>query len=114
MRESIGTGTFTRLALQLFLVKRALYQYFSSDSLDKEKCISEVLHFAPACPSSLLAAAVFRATIEELRKTIEELRKTSQKPVSPEDGEEELRKTSQQTTPWGSVDSWPRRRLFRP
>ncbi|KAI1825683.1 Rho type small GTPase [Xylaria intraflava] len=59
----------------------------SPDSLDnvQEKWISEVLHFCQGLPIILVGCK------KDLRydpKTIEELRKTSQKPVSPEEGED--------------------------
>jgi len=63
----------------------------SPDSLDnvQEKWISEVLHFCPGLPIILVGCK------KDLRydpKTIEELHKTSQKPVTPEQGEEVRRK----------------------
>jgi len=59
----------------------------SPDSLDnvQEKWISEVLHFCSGLPIILVGCK------KDLRfdtKTIEELHKTSQKPVSPEQGED--------------------------
>ncbi|KAI1430675.1 Rho type small GTPase [Xylaria sp. CBS 124048] len=65
----------------------------SPDSLDnvQEKWISEVLHFCQGLPIILVGCK------KDLRydpKTIEELRKTSQKPVSPEEGEDIRKKIS--------------------
>ncbi|KAH9439633.1 hypothetical protein MCOR02_003173 [Pyricularia oryzae] len=59
----------------------------SPDSLDnvQEKWISEVLHFCSGLPIILVGC---KKDLRYDQKTIEELRKTSQKPVSPEDGEE--------------------------
>ncbi|KAI9155400.1 GTP-binding protein rhoA [Paramyrothecium foliicola] len=59
----------------------------SPDSLDnvQEKWISEVLHFCQGLPIILVGC---KKDLRYDQKTIEELRKTSQKPVSPEEGEE--------------------------
>lgn len=67
----------------------------SPDSLDnvQEKWHSEVTHFCQGLPILLVGCK------KDLRydpKTIEELRKTSQKPVSPEEGEEVRRKINAQ------------------
>lgn len=59
----------------------------SPDSLDnvQEKWISEVLHFCQGLPIILVGC---KKDLRYDAKTTEELRKTSQKPVSPEEGEE--------------------------
>ncbi|KAJ3568091.1 hypothetical protein NPX13_g6542 [Xylaria arbuscula] len=59
----------------------------SPDSLDnvQEKWISEVLHFCQGLPIILVGC---KKDLRYDAKTIEELRKTSQKPVSPEEGED--------------------------
>ncbi|CRK14260.1 hypothetical protein BN1723_002620 [Verticillium longisporum] len=63
----------------------------SPDSLDnvQEKWISEVLHFCQGLPIILVGC---KKDLRYDNKTIEELRKTSQKPVSPEEGEEVRKK----------------------
>ncbi|KAH7158945.1 ras family-domain-containing protein [Fusarium sp. MPI-SDFR-AT-0072] len=63
----------------------------SPDSLDnvQEKWISEVLHFCQGLPIILVGC---KKDLRYDQKTIEELRKTSQKPVSPEEGEEVRKK----------------------
>ncbi|CAI0648173.1 unnamed protein product [Colletotrichum noveboracense] len=63
----------------------------SPDSLDnvQEKWISEVLHFCQGLPIILVGC---KKDLRYDSKTIEELRKTSQKPVSPEEGEEVRKK----------------------
>ncbi|KAG9229094.1 P-loop containing nucleoside triphosphate hydrolase protein [Amylocarpus encephaloides] len=59
----------------------------SPDSLDnvQEKWISEVLHFCSGLPIILVGC---KKDLRYDQKTIEELHKTSQKPVTPEQGEE--------------------------
>ncbi|KAF4971015.1 hypothetical protein FZEAL_9937 [Fusarium zealandicum] len=65
----------------------------SPDSLDnvQEKWISEVLHFCQGLPIILVGC---KKDLRYDQKTIEELRKTSQKPVSPEEGEDVRKKIS--------------------
>jgi len=65
----------------------------SPDSLDnvQEKWISEVLHFCQGLPIILVGC---KKDLRYDQKIIEELRKTSQKPVSPEEGEEIRKKIS--------------------
>ncbi|WEW55428.1 GTP-binding protein Rho1 [Emydomyces testavorans] len=59
----------------------------SPDSLDnvQEKWISEVLHFCPGHPIILVGC---KKDLRHDPRTMEELHKTSQKPVTPEQGEE--------------------------
>ncbi|KAI9829053.1 MAG: GTP-binding protein Rho1 [Thelocarpon impressellum] len=63
----------------------------SPDSLDnvQEKWISEVLHFCHNLPIILVGC---KKDLRYDQKTIEELHKTSQKPVTPEQGEEVRKK----------------------
>ncbi|KAL8980776.1 MAG: hypothetical protein Q9177_005781, partial [Variospora cf. flavescens] len=63
----------------------------SPDSLDnvQEKWISEVLHFCQGLPIILVGC---KKDLRYDQKTIEELHKTSQKPVTPEQGEEVKKK----------------------
>ncbi|KAN0108205.1 rho1 [Hyaloscypha variabilis] len=63
----------------------------SPDSLDnvQEKWISEVLHFCSGLPIILVGC---KKDLRYDQKTIEELHKTSQKPVTPEQGEEVRKK----------------------
>ncbi|EQL02303.1 hypothetical protein G6O67_004776 [Ophiocordyceps sinensis] len=63
----------------------------SPDSLDnvQEKWISEVLHFCQGLPIVLVGC---KKDLRYDQKTIDELRKTSQKPVTPEEGEEVRKK----------------------
>jgi len=63
----------------------------SPDSLDnvQEKWISEVLHFCQGLPIILVGC---KKDLRYDQRAIEELRKTSQKPVSPEEGEEVRKK----------------------
>ncbi|KAJ9197793.1 hypothetical protein DTO032I3_5750 [Paecilomyces variotii] len=63
----------------------------SPDSLDnvQEKWISEVLHFCQGLPIILVGC---KKDLRHDPKTIEELHKTSQKPVTPEQGEEVRKK----------------------
>ncbi|GKZ74951.1 GTP-binding protein Rho1, partial [Aspergillus niger] len=63
----------------------------SPDSLDnvQEKWISEVLHFCQGLPIILVGC---KMDLRHDPKTIEELHKTSQKPVTPEQGEEVRKK----------------------
>ncbi|OBT53650.1 GTP-binding protein rhoA [Pseudogymnoascus sp. 24MN13] len=63
----------------------------SPDSLDnvQEKWISEVLHFCQGLPIILVGC---KKDLRYDQKTIEELHKTSQKPVTPEQGEEVRKK----------------------
>jgi len=63
----------------------------SPDSLDnvQEKWISEVLHFCQGLPIILVGC---KCDLRHDPKTIEELAKTSQKPVTPEQGEEVRKK----------------------
>ncbi|OQD69929.1 hypothetical protein PENDEC_c028G00895 [Penicillium decumbens] len=63
----------------------------SPDSLDnvQEKWISEVLHFCQGLPIILVGC---KKDLRHDPKTIEELTKTSQKPVTPEQGEEVRKK----------------------
>ncbi|KPI38777.1 GTP-binding protein rhoA [Cyphellophora attinorum] len=63
----------------------------SPDSLDnvQEKWISEVLHFCQGLPIILVGC---KSDLRHDPKTIEELAKTSQKPVTPEQGEEVRKK----------------------
>ncbi|KAL9108634.1 MAG: hypothetical protein Q9227_006580 [Pyrenula ochraceoflavens] len=67
----------------------------SPDSLDnvQEKWISEVLHFCSGLPIILVGC---KKDLRHDRRVIDELQKTSQKPVSPEQGEE-VRKKIQAT-----------------
>jgi Ras family protein A len=63
----------------------------SPDSLDnvQEKWISEVLHFCSGHPIILVGC---KKDLRHDPRTIEELHKTSQKPVTPEQGEEVRKK----------------------
>ncbi|EZF32517.1 GTP-binding protein rhoA, partial [Trichophyton interdigitale H6] len=63
----------------------------SPDSLDnvQEKWISEVLHFCSGHPIILVGC---KKDLRHDQRTIEELHKTSQKPVTPEQGEEVRKK----------------------
>jgi Ras family protein A len=63
----------------------------SPDSLDnvQEKWISEVLHFCQGHPIILVGC---KKDLRHDPRTIEELHKTSQKPVTPEQGEEVRKK----------------------